>query len=108
MHHISLTDAARTLGDNVALVRHLASIVETIRYELPEGYGARADADGIARPVEQVLLANETRGVTRHVDEALYALNIAAGETAKAARALDSAITAWEHPRAHTNATPSE
>lgn len=99
MHHTSLNTALAEIRANLSVVAHLAPHVEEIRYERPEGYGARPDSDGVSRPVEQIVLATDDRGVSRHVQSALYELNVAAIASARAAHALDAAQTAWEHNR---------
>lgn len=88
-----LGDVAEVVAE---LVSHYASIAQEVRYDMPVGYSAGRPADGINRPVEDLIVAQETRGITPLVNEAVNALNRAVQEAATAAYELDHAISRWE------------
>lgn len=70
----------------------MAPVLEDLRYKLPTGYGVERPSDGIRRPVEDVLVALETRGVTPHVDQALLALRYARHNLEAAIESMNEAM----------------
>lgn len=88
-----LGNAAEAVAE---LAAHYAAIAEEIRYDLPVGYNAGRPADGIRRPVEDLLVAQENRGVMPLITEAVNSLNRAVQEAATAVYEIDHAIARWE------------
>lgn len=94
-------DVLGTVAETVAeLATHYASIAQEIRYELPVGYSVERPDDGIRRSVEDLLVAQEDRGVTSLINEAINSLNRAVQEAATAVYEIDHAISKWESPSA--------
>lgn len=91
-----ISSQSRRLASANKVVSHLAGIVEDIRTSKPLGYGSPASYDGTARPVEDIVMALDTRGVSDEVISARHLLTQAAALTERAAHHLDGAITAWE------------
>lgn len=73
-----------------------ADLVEAIRTDKPRGYHVARSADGVPRPVEEIIQALDDRGVTSAVYNAGHALESAI-QTVEAANVfLDAAIDRWE------------
>lgn len=98
----SLSTLAARLTDTARVVAHLAEVAEEISTDLPVGYRAARPIDGVPRPVEDILIGLEDRGVTPALINGRVALTIAVREAGNAARALDSAISRWESPQSPT------
>jgi hypothetical protein len=91
-----LSAASYRLSGALKVAKHLAGVVDEIRTSKPRGYGSPASYDGAARPVEDVVVALDDRGVSDQVIRARKLLNQAAELTERAAHHLDGAVTAWE------------
>lgn len=89
------THCAR-LSDALKVATHLADITDDIRSTKPIGYRSEPSHNGTPRPVEDVVIALDDRGVTNNVLTARRLLQRAAELTERAAHHLDGAVTAWE------------
>ncbi|MER7077943.1 hypothetical protein SAMN02982929_07180 [Saccharopolyspora kobensis] len=77
----------------------IAPILEDLRHKLPAGYGVARPADGVHRPVEAVLVAQEDRGITPEVTTALTALRYARHNLEAAIEAMNAAVDRWQAPQ---------
>lgn len=77
MYESSLTKALSSVVRAAKTASEMAPVLEDLRYKLPAGYGVARPDDGISRPVEDILVAQQERGITEQVDQALLGLNYA-------------------------------
>lgn len=94
-----LTTTAAQLQDTAALITHLAILAEDIRTTRPRGYGVARPIDGVRRPVEDIIVALDDRGVTAAIYNAAHTLAAALNAAKQAALYLDDAINKWEGDR---------
>lgn len=94
----SLTSTLSSVVRAAKNASEMAPVLEDLRYKLPAGYHAPRPDDGIARPVEDILVAQEERGVTEQVDQALLGLNYAHHNLLAAVDAMAIALQRCQSP----------
>lgn len=96
------TNLTASLGSVIRAAKtasEMAPVLEDLRYKIPNGYGVARPSDGIRRPVEDVLVAQEERGITAQVDQALLAFRYARHNLEAAIEAMNAAIDLWNAPQ---------
>jgi hypothetical protein len=94
---IDLSALAQQLRDSASLVSSLAGLTDEVRHTLPRGYHPPRSQDGITRPVEDIIVALETRGVTSALSSAHHHMVNSLREAETAALLLNRALTRWEN-----------
>lgn len=85
----ALIKAAKTASE-------IAPVLESRRQQLPIGYSPGRPLGGVARPVEELIVAHEARGVSAQVDIAVNALDQATMHLQVAIEAMNTAMDRWE------------
>lgn len=77
-------------------LKRLSDLAESVRTTRPQGYATLRSGDGVSRPVEDVIVALDDRGVTaalynagHHLEAAIYAAEWAVDQ-------LNEALNRWE------------
>lgn len=98
MFDTNLTTSLASVIRQAKTASEMTPVLEDLRYKLPTGYGVARPDDGIQRPVEDVLVAQEERGVSAQVDQALLALRYARYNLEAAIEAMNAAMELHQSP----------
>lgn len=91
-----LTTLQGRLHNATLELAYLTDTAEAIRTTRPPGYTYLKSNDGVRRPVEDVIVALDDRGVSSALFNAGHALEAAIYAAERAVGFLDDAIVRWE------------